>query len=263
MTVVVLGAGGMLGCDLVAACRDRGMSVSGHDLPELDITLDEGLVGLPACDVLVNCAAYTDVDGAESNRDLAFAVNCDGAGRVARWCAEQGARLVHISTDYVFDGKSDRAYVEDDRVGPLNVYGQSKLEGERAVRAECPDHLIVRTQSLFGRNGANFVETIIRAAGERGKVDVVDDQISSPTYTVHLARAIIRLFEGDRKGTVHVSAGGSCSWYEFAVAILNETMPAVTVSPVIWSLTRNSTPWVPPLSSLYGSISNWIRNNRP
>lgn len=233
MKVVILGANGMLGHDVLACCAGHGVEVAGYDLPEVDITADGGLDGLSTCDWVINCAAYTNVDGAESARDAAFAANSDGAKRVAQWCRKNDASLLHISTDYVFDGTGTVPYREDDEVNPLSVYGESKLAGERAVREIDIRHFILRTQSLFGRNGRNFVQAIMDriARGDR-ELDVVNDQTSCPTYTVHLADAILRLLNVEEQGIVHVAAGGSCTWFELARAIVTETGSDAVVKPV-------------------------------
>jgi dTDP-4-dehydrorhamnose reductase len=222
MKVVILGANGLLGSDLSEACRAAGIDAACYDLPEVDITIAGGIDQLPSCDWLVNCAGYTDVDGAESDRETAFAVNCDGAGRVAAWCAGHDVSLLHVSTDYVFDGESRIPYREEDAVNPLSVYGQSKLAGERAVLKSGCAHIILRTQSLFGEHGRHFIRTIMRLV-ETGKrpLRVVNDQITSPTHTVHLALAILRLLKAGKEGIVHVSASGSCTWHEFACAVVN------------------------------------------
>ena len=192
--ILVIGANGMLGQDLMTVLPGE---LRGVDIGEIDITSPESvrkvLVTLKP-DVVMNAAAYTDVDGCETNRDLAFAVNGEGVGHLARVSADIGAKLVQISTDYVFDGGKGSPYREDDPTGPLSVYGQSKLLGEQNARLN-PDHLIVRTQWLYGLHGKNFVETMLRLATERTELSVVDDQIGSPTWTVDLARAIRALID--------------------------------------------------------------------
>ena len=223
MKILILGANGMLGRDLDMVSKEAGHRVEGFDLPELDITRDTvALDDLPACDWVVNCAAYTDVDRAESDGAASRAVNDHGVANVAGACVRRGVPLIHISTDYVFDGVRGRAYREDDPTNPLNEYGRSKLAGEGAFIASGVHGVIVRTQSLFGINGRSFVRAIReRLLQQAGPVKVVTDQVSSPTYTVHLARAILRLMATNRKGIVHVSASGGCSWFEFACAIAN------------------------------------------
>ena len=235
MRIAVIGAKGMLGQDLMAACRQSGVDAVGFDLPELDITRDNGgFDQLPACDWVVNCAAYTDVDGAESHRDLAFAVNADGAGRIGRWCAAKGIPLLHVSTDYVFDGRLGRPLAEDDPVNPVSVYGETKLAGEKAIQVAGGVHVIARTQALFGVHGKSFIRAIMtKLAQDNEPLRVVNDQTVCPTYTVHLAEGILRLMETGEHGIVHVSASGSCTWYEFACAIAARVKPGAVIKPVM------------------------------
>lgn len=234
MRVVVIGCRGMLGSDLMEAGRAAGLDMDGFDLPELDIRdFNSVRDTLPVCDWAVNCAAYTRVDDAERERQAAFAVNAEGALSVARVCARRGTRLLHVSTDYVFDGRKGRPYVETDSPDPLSVYGASKLAGEKAVRAEGGRFLIVRTQSLFGKHGPNFVRAIVEKIHKGATpLRVVNDQVSSPTYTRHLAEALVRLIRLDKQGVVHVSAAGSCSWFDFARAIVARVCPSVEVVPI-------------------------------
>ena len=223
----------MLGADLLAACRRHGYTVTGLDLPELDITdYASANANVNGADVVVNCAAYTRVDDAEKERDLAYDVNAKGACNVASVCAKRGLRLIHISTDYVFDGLKRRPYAEEDSPNPLNVYGASKLAGEKAVRAECSDYVVVRTQSLFGLHGRNFVGSIVRKLSLPDPIRVVNDQVSSPTNTVHLADALCRLMAIDVTGVVNVSAAGYCSWYEFACAIAARLRKKHDIQPI-------------------------------
>jgi dTDP-4-dehydrorhamnose reductase len=232
--ILILGARGMLGVDLTALGARSGHDVMGYDLPEVDIAGNPaGLDALRGADWVVNCAAYTDVDRAESEEAAAAAVNGRGAGNVAAWCARRGTPLVHLSTDYVFDGTSARPYREDDPVRPLNAYGRGKLAGEEAVRAAGARGLIVRTQSLYGLRGRSFARAIReRLERDTAPVKVVTDQVSSPTYTVHLAEAILRLMKTGREGIVHVSATGGCSWYDFACAIAERAGARGRIVPV-------------------------------
>ncbi len=234
MKIVVVGANGMLGSDIVRVCRVAGIHVDGYDLPALDISNEKcNFSVLPECDWVINCAAYTNVDGAETDWETAFAVNADGAGRLAAWSWKREISFMHISSDYVFDGTSSRPYKEEDQVNPLNKYGESKLAGERAVRSACRNSLIVRTQSLFGVSGVNFVKTIMRRLAEdNGPIRVVDDQRMSPTSTVHLARAILGLLKLGKDGIIHVSASGNCTWYEFACAIAGEIRVDAEIVPI-------------------------------
>jgi dTDP-4-dehydrorhamnose reductase len=217
---VVTGAHGMLGQDLVEVLD--GYDVVPLDRADLDIT-DAGATAeaLAGADVVVNCAAYTAVDAAEEDEAAAFAVNAVGAANVARAARLAGARVVHVSTDYVFDGAATQAYPVDAPVAPRSAYGRTKAAGEWAVRAENPDHLVVRTAWLYGAHGACFPKTIARVAAERGGLDVVSDQVGQPTWTADLAALVRRLVEaGAASGTYHGTSGGSCSWHEFAQEVV-------------------------------------------
>jgi len=173
-------------------------------------------------DAVINCAAWTDVDGAEAAEDEATEVNGVGAGIVAAEAAGVGAVVVHPSTDYVFDGTKRTPYVESDTPAPLSAYGRSKLAGEREVQAQNDRHYIVRTSWLFGAGGNNFVETMLRMAGDLQQILVVRDQVGSPTYTGHLADALVRLLDGEAFGIHHIAGSDQCSWYEFAVEIFRQ-----------------------------------------
>lgn len=215
---VVLGAAGMLGTDLVAALAAAGEPVRPLGRSDADVT-DERAVraAVAGARVVVNCAAWTAVDAAESDEPAAFRVNAVGAATVARAAREAGARLVHVSTDYVFDGRADAPYAEDAPAAPRSAYGRTKLAGEWAVRAEHPDHLVVRTAWLYGAGGACFPRTIARAAAERGALQVVDDQVGQPTWTADLADLVLRLVAaGVPAGTYHGTASGAVSWHGFA-----------------------------------------------
>lgn len=229
--ILVVGANGMLGRDLMDILTG---DVRGVDIEEIDITSLEStrrvLLTLKP-EVVVNAAAYTDVDGCETNKEPAMQVNGEGVAHLALAALEIGARLVQVSTDYVFDGTKESPWLEDDPPNPLSVYGESKLAGEMNARL-VPDHLIVRTQWLYGRNGKNFVETMLRLAGERNELAVVDDQIGSPTWTVDLALAIKALIETGCRGTYHAANSGSCSWNGFARAIFEESGLDVKVNPM-------------------------------
>ena len=181
--------------------------------------------------MVINAVAYTDVDGCETERERAFAVNGDGVRNLALVTKEIGAKLVQVSTDYVFDGSKGVPWLEDDPVNPLSVYGSSKLKGEENARLN-PDHLIVRTQWLYGLHGKNFVETMLRLGGERDEVAVVHDQFGSPTWTVDLSFAIRALLEKDRRGTYHAANAGVCSWCDFARAIFQEAGLKTQVRPI-------------------------------
>ncbi len=222
-SLLVTGAGGMLGGAVLDAARSSGWDARGLRRAELDIVDEDAvaaaLAGTPA-DVIVNCAAWTDVDGAEDDRDGAFAVNATGAGVLARAAASTGRRLVHVSTDYVFDGRGTRPYVESDPTGPQCVYGASKLAGEREVSAASERHAIVRTAWLFGAGGRNFVDTMLRLAdGGAREVRVVTDQLGCPTWTRHLADALLDVADRGSGGVLHAASSGSCTWNELAVEV--------------------------------------------
>src|SRR5881227_736626 len=221
MRILVTGAAGMLGTDVCKAATDAGFDVLAFERTRLDVadaSTVEAAVRRAGPDVIVNCAAWTDVDGAEASPQAALEVNGAGAGNVARAAAGCGAWIVHVSTDYVFDGSKSEPYLESDPVAPLSEYGRSKLEGELAVAREAPEqHTVVRSSWLFGAAGRCFPKTILRLAAERDELTVVADQVGCPTFTGHLAEAIIQLASGTPPlGILHLAASGSCSWYELA-----------------------------------------------
>ncbi len=229
--ILVIGANGMLGRDLLGLLGERAHGV---DIDEIDITSMESVFKVVSefkPTVVINCAAFTDVDGCEENVDKAMEVNGEGVGYLAMACREVGALLVQVSTDYVFDGTKGTPYQEYDAPHPISVYGESKLAGEMNA-AFAPEHLIVRTQWLYGLNGNNFVETMLRLGTEKKQLSVVDDQIGSPTWTVDLSKAIIALVDKGCRGLYHAANSGFCSWNEFAKAIFEETSLAVSVVPM-------------------------------
>jgi dTDP-4-dehydrorhamnose reductase len=195
-------------------------------------------------DVIINSAAYTAVDKAESEQEAAFALNRTGAGLLAEEAAKRGAAIIHISTDYVFDGQKPAPYVETDSVAPQNVYGQSKLQGEQAVRQVNDKHIIARTAWVYSATGANFVKTMLRLAGERGSLRVVDDQTGNPTYAPHLAKALLEIARKVRHeprdeqwGTYHLAGRGEVTWCGFAREVFRVSAehggPSATVMPII------------------------------
>jgi dTDP-4-dehydrorhamnose reductase len=234
MRLLVTGAAGMLGRDVVAAAGDAGHEVVALARADLDITDAAAvraavLAAQPAA--VINCAAWTDVDGAEASEDEATAVNGTGAGHVAAAAAEAGALTVHVSSDYVFDGIAAEPYREDAPTGPQGAYGRSKLAGEEAVQAAGGPSAIVRSAWLFGPHGKNFVDTMRRLGAEREEISVVDDQVGCPTYTGHLAPALVRIAERGTTGVLHVAGGGRCSWFDLAVATFEETGLTCRVKP--------------------------------
>jgi len=229
----------MLGRDLADILRENPPvhALTLWDVEEADITdADAFLIavkGLPEPpEVIINCAAYTAVDRAETERETAMLINGEGAGNVVRTARTVGARIVYISTDYIFDGKKKTPWREDDPPDPINWYGRTKLEGEKQTRDACPDALIVRIQWLYGPEGKNFLETILRLAEERDELRVVDDQRGAPTYTVDLARAIRTLIEGKHQGVYNVANSGETTWFDFAREIMARTGKNVPVVPI-------------------------------
>ena len=226
MRLLVTGSAGMLGHKVVAAGRAAGHEVIAADLvvgerAEVACDLTDpaaigALVALLGPAAIVNCAAYTDVDGAEEHEDVALRVNADAAGNLARAGAAAGARVVHLSTDYVFDGVKDSPWLERDHPAPLGAYGRTKLAGEEQVALATADHAILRTAWLFGEGGPNFVDTMLRLAADRSEVAVVTDQTGCPTWTGHLAPALVELAAGDQTGVFHGAGGGQCTWNELA-----------------------------------------------
>ncbi len=229
--IVVAGARGMLGRDLLELFGERATGTFRDDLDITSLPSVRRALQRLKPRVVINAIAYTDVDGCETNRDLAFRVNGAGVGNLAEATAELGAKLVQVSSDYVFDGAGEAPLREDAPVNPLSVYGASKLEGEERARLN-PDHLIVRTQWLYGLHGRNFVETMLRVGLEREEVSVVNDQTGSPTWTADLARAIAALLERDCHGTYHAANSGCCSWHGFADAIFRESGMKTRVRPI-------------------------------
>lgn len=221
--ILITGANGMLATDIIDALRSAGATyLTLTDRDDLDI-LDADAVtrAVALADLVVNCAAYTAVDAAEENEDLAFAINATGPANLAAACAASGSHLVHISTDYVFAGDATEPYAEDAPMAPTGAYGRTKAAGETAVRESGADALIVRTAYLYGRGGPCFPKTIAKAGKARGALSVVDDQIGQPTWTRDVARFLVRLLEADAPaGTYHATSSGQCSWFDFAREIV-------------------------------------------
>jgi dTDP-4-dehydrorhamnose reductase len=241
MRILVAGGGGMLAADVLAAAARAGhepIPLRRGELDVIDAAAVARAVQARSPDAIVNCAAWTDVDGAETHASEAHAVNASGAGNLARAAAQQRVPLVHISSDYVFDGTRrldasghPRAYVESDPTGPRSVYGQSKLAGEHLVLAASGAHVIVRSSWLFGLAGRNFVDTMLRLAAERDAVEVVDDQTGCPTWTGHLAPALIGLLERETTGLVHLAGTGQVTWRGFAQEIFRQAEVGCRAEP--------------------------------
>jgi len=235
MKILVLGCRGMLGTDLVAELG-RMHDVSGKDIDDFDITSPSdcrNLIAEMKADTVINAAAYTNVDGCETDETGSFAVNAEGVKNVALACREFGGTVVHFSTDYVFDGTKGSPYVEEDRCNPINTYGRSKLMGEEYLADLCDNYLLIRTSWLYGKHGKNFVEAILQRVREKGSLEVVDDQTGSPTCTMDLAAAVRLLVEGRYRGTFHLTNRGICTWYQFACKILEYSgMEGIDIAPV-------------------------------
>ena len=259
MKILITGSNGMLGHDLIEALKDS------HELilttsKSLDITDKENVINF-ICennpDVVINSAAYTDVDGCEANQDLAYAVNGDGVRNLALACKQADCSLVHISTDYVFKGKNTRPWVEDDEVGPISVYGKSKLKGEEAILEILDKFYILRTAWLYGINGKNFPKTMLELAKDHSEITVVYDEVGTPTYTPDLASAISELIETDCYGVYHLTNSDSWSWCEFARYIFEVADVDVKVIPVTASEFARPAPR-PSYSVLENR--NWVKN---
>jgi dTDP-4-dehydrorhamnose reductase len=245
MRLLVTGASGMLASDVLRAGERAGYELTALSHEQLDIADAAAVtsaVERADPDAVVNCAAWTDVDGAETHREQARAVNADGARNVAVAAAAAGAKLVHLSTDYVFAGDAPhdaagapRPYVESDPTGPRSAYGETKRAGELLVLAASPRHAVVRSSWLFGVGGDNFVATMLRLAGERAAVQVVTDQVGSPTWTGHLAPALLGLIEREIAGPVHLAGTGPVSWNGFAREIFRQAEVACRVEPATTS----------------------------
>ena len=225
----------MLGSDLLLKLKIEH-DVVGLDLEEINIVsaneCKEAIKEIKP-DIVINAAAYTNVDGCETAKDECFAVNAEAVKNIADACRDKNIRIVHFSTDYVFDGTAKQPYKEDHKCNPINAYGESKLAGERYLRALSDNYILIRTAWLYGVNGKNFVQTILEKVKTTKKLTVVDDQTGSPTYTKDLAAAVALLIDQNAKGIFHITNRGNCSWYQFAVKILQEAgIHDVDVTPI-------------------------------
>ena len=234
MRVLVTGVKGQLGYDVMNELAGRGHEGIGVDIQEMDITdaaSVEKVITEAAPDAVIHCAAYTAVDAAEDNVDLCRRVNAGGTENIARVCKALNCKMMYISTDYVFNGQGTRPWEPDDKREPLNVYGQTKYEGELAVET-LEKFFLVRIAWVFGVNGKNFIKTMLNLGKTRDHLTVVADQIGSPTYTYDLARLLVDMIDTDKYGRYHATNEGLCSWYEFACEIFKQAGMNVTVSPV-------------------------------
>lgn len=234
MKVFVTGVKGQLGHDVVNELEKRGHTAIGVDIEEMDITDKDAVkrvITQVSPEAVIHCAAYTAVDAAEEQVELCRRVNGLGTENIAEVCKELNCKLMYISTDYVFNGQGTRPWEPDDEREPLNVYGQTKYEGELAVEA-LEKYFIVRIAWVFGVNGKNFIKTMLNLGKTRDHLTVVDDQIGSPTYTYDLARLLVDMIETEKYGRYHATNEGVCSWYEFACEIFKKAGIEVAVSPV-------------------------------
>lgn len=235
MKVLVTGVKGQLGFDVMNELKKRGLEAVGADIEEMDITDEESVnrfIMDAKPDAVIHCAAYTAVDAAEENEDICRRVNADGTRNIAKVCKELDCKMIYISTDYVFDGQGSRPWEPDEERHPLNVYGQTKYEGELAVQELLEKYFIVRIAWVFGVNGKNFVKTMLNLAQTHDTLTVVNDQYGSPTYTYDLARLLVDMVQTDKYGIYHATNEGICTWYEFACEIFKQANVSVKVLPV-------------------------------
>lgn len=235
MRILVTGVKGQLGHDVVNELKKRGHTPIGVDVEEMDITDSAAVeqeMKKDALDAVIHCAAYTAVDAAEDNREICMRVNAEGTRNIARVCRELDIKMIYISTDYVFDGEGERPWEPDDARNPLNVYGESKYQGELAVEEYLDKYFIVRIAWVFGVNGKNFIKTMLRLAETHKELNVVNDQTGSPTYTYDLAVLVADMAETEKYGRYHATNEGLCTWYEFAKEIFAQAGVDIKVNPV-------------------------------
>jgi dTDP-4-dehydrorhamnose reductase len=226
MKVLVTGAKGQLGFDVVKELTDRNIENIGIDIDDVDITNESQITSYmidAKPDAIIHCAAYTATDKAEDERELCYKINVDGTKYIAKACKKIDAKLAYISSDYVFDGSGDKPFKTTDAPNPINWYGKTKHEGELEVKNFLRKYFIIRTSWVFGKNGNNFVKTMLSLANKFGEVSVVNDQIGSPTYTPDLARLLADMSLSDKYGVYHATNEGFCSWYDFAVEIFKQS----------------------------------------
>lgn len=235
MKVLVTGTKGQLGYDVVNELEKRGHTAVAVDIEEMDITdavSVERVITEAEVEAVIHCAAYTAVDAAEDNVEICRRVNAEGTENIAKVCKKLDLKMIYISTDYVFDGEGERPWEPDDERHPLNVYGQTKYEGEFAVEKYLEKYFIVRIAWVFGVNGKNFIKTMLKLSETHEELNVVDDQVGSPTYTYDLAVLLVDMVESDKYGRYHATNEGLCTWYEFAKEIFRQAGVEVKVNPV-------------------------------
>lgn len=235
MKVLVTGTKGQLGYDVVNELEKRGHTAVAVDIEEMDITdavSVERVITEAEVEAVIHCAAYTAVDAAEDNVEICRRVNAEGTKNIAKVCKKLDLKMIYISTDYVFDGEGERPWEPDDERHPLNVYGQTKYEGELAVEKYLEKYFIVRIAWVFGVNGKNFIKTMLKLSETHEELNVVDDQVGSPTYTYDLAVLLVDMVQSDKYGRYHATNEGLCTWYEFAKEIFRQAGVEVKVNPV-------------------------------
>ena len=235
MKIIVTGSKGQLGTDVVAQLIANGIEAIGADLPDLDITDSdavESFISGSGADAVIHCAAFTNVDLAETDKETCSRVNSEGTLNIARSCAKHGMKMLYISTDYVFGGEGEKPFETDSPTVPCNFYGVSKLEGEKAVAENCDKYFIVRISWVFGENGKNFVKTMLRLSKERDEIAVVNDQTGSPTYTKDLSKLLCDIITTEKYGVYHATNEGFCSWAEFAAKIMELSSAETKIIPI-------------------------------
>lgn len=235
MKVLVTGANGQLGYDVIKRLEKCNIEYLGTDRDSLDITDEEQVKRVISAynpDVVIHCAAYTAVDKAEDEKEFCYAVNVLGTKYIADACKVINAKMVYISTDYIFKGEGDKPFEVTDKPNPINFYGQTKYEGEIEVQKKIEKYYIIRISWVFGSNGNNFVKTMLKLGKERDEISVVEDQIGSPTYTYDLAELLVEMIETDKYGIYHATNEGYCSWYDFACEIFKQAGIDVKVNPI-------------------------------
>ncbi len=236
MKIIVTGASGQLGSDVVAELESNGHTVVPADIAQLDITdlsAVESFFEIVKPEAVIHCAAYTNVDGAETEKELCKRINADGTENIAKMCRKHGAKLLYTSTDYVFDGKGTAEFETDSETSPCNYYGETKLMGENLIKKICDKYFIVRISWVFGKNGKNFVKTMLRLSQERDELTVVCDQIGSPTYTPDLAKLFCQMIETEKYGIYHATNENFCSWAEFASEIMKVSGTKTKIIPIL------------------------------
>ncbi len=233
--IIVTGAAGQLGGDVCRILKEKDIPHTGIDKDDVDITSEaeiESFFEKISFDVLIHCAAYTAVDKAEEEKELCFAINADGTENLAGVCKKKNAAMIYVSTDYVFSGEGDTPFEVSDEKSPLSVYGKSKLEGEKAVMRLCEKYFIVRTSWVFGEQDRNFIATMLRISQSRDEVNVVCDQVGSPTYSADLALLLTEMAKTDKYGVYHATNSGFCSWYELAKKVFEYKNISMKINPV-------------------------------